>query len=81
MAIPRISDRVPQFTLQVFHAFCSKQNVSLSLYSAYHPQSNGLAERTNQEVSKALQLLCKDKPTEWASYLMWAEYALNVCVN
>lgn len=30
---------------------------------------------------KELRLLCKDKPTEWASHLLWAEYALNACRN
>uniref|UniRef100_A0A3B3Q687 Gypsy retrotransposon integrase-like protein 1 n=1 Tax=Paramormyrops kingsleyae TaxID=1676925 RepID=A0A3B3Q687_9TELE len=76
-----VSDRGPQFTSHVYKAFCAKLNVSLSPTSAYHPQSNGLAERTNQEVSKALHLLCKDKLSDWASHLVWAEYGINTRIN
>lgn len=69
-----VSNRGPQFSSQVFRAFCIKLKISLSL-TAYHPQSNSLAERTNQEVSKALQLLCE------TIHLLWAENALNNRVN
>lgn len=76
-----VSDRGPQFTSQVFKAFGAKLYVSLSLASAYHPQSNSLTERINQEVSKALCLLCKDKPTHWATHLVRAEYGIKARIN
>lgn len=76
-----MSDRGPQFTSRVFKSLCNKLNILLSLTSAYHAQSGGLAERTNQEVLKALRLLCEDKPTEWVVHLVWAEYALNTHTN
>uniref|UniRef100_A0A3B3QSA7 Integrase catalytic domain-containing protein n=1 Tax=Paramormyrops kingsleyae TaxID=1676925 RepID=A0A3B3QSA7_9TELE len=76
-----VSDRGPQFASRVFREFCRKLNITLSLTSAYHPQSNGLAERTNREVSKALRLLIRSDPTKWMPHLVWAEYSLNSRVS
>uniref|UniRef100_A0A3B3QD45 Gypsy retrotransposon integrase-like protein 1 n=1 Tax=Paramormyrops kingsleyae TaxID=1676925 RepID=A0A3B3QD45_9TELE len=76
-----VSDRGPQFASRVFKEFCTKLRISLSLTSAYCPQSNGLAERTNQEVSKALRLLCRNDPDSWSSHLIWVEYTMNSRVS
>uniref|UniRef100_A0A3B3SBH5 Gypsy retrotransposon integrase-like protein 1 n=1 Tax=Paramormyrops kingsleyae TaxID=1676925 RepID=A0A3B3SBH5_9TELE len=76
-----VSDRGPQFASRVFREFCQKLNITLSLTSSYHPQSNGLAERTNREVSKALRLLVRSNPAKWTSHLVWAEYSLNSRVS
>lgn len=65
-----VSDRGPQFTSQVFKAYSVKLNFSLSLPSSYHPQSNGIAKRTNQEPSNILRFICKNRPTEWAIHLL-----------
>lgn len=42
-----VSDGGPQFNSRVFKEVCHKLNIILNLLSAYHPQSNGLAEQTN----------------------------------
>lgn len=76
-----VSDRGPQFASQVFREFCGKLNILLSLTSAYHPQSNGLAERTNREVAKAVRLLVRSDPAKWAQVLVWVEYSINSRVN
>lgn len=47
-----VSDRGPQFTSQVWKAFCQKLNINISLISGYHPQSNGQVERFNQEIGR-----------------------------
>uniref|UniRef100_A0A3B3RHI9 Integrase catalytic domain-containing protein n=1 Tax=Paramormyrops kingsleyae TaxID=1676925 RepID=A0A3B3RHI9_9TELE len=76
-----VSDRGPQFASRVFKEFCSKLSITLSLSTAYHPQSNGLAERTNREVAKALRLLVRKDPTKWSQHLVWTEYSLNSRVS
>lgn len=42
-----ISDRGPQFTSQVWKAFCQALGRMVSLSSGYHPQSNSQTEEAN----------------------------------
>jgi len=50
---------------------------TVSLSSGYHPQSNGQAERMNQEMETVLRCLASQKPTTWSKQLIWVEYAHN----
>ncbi|KAI2643054.1 Transposon Tf2-9 polyprotein [Labeo rohita] len=49
-----VSDRGPQFTSRLWRSFFKLLGVNISLSSAYHPQSNGQAERMNQELIRFL---------------------------
>ncbi|KAL0149928.1 hypothetical protein M9458_054760, partial [Cirrhinus mrigala] len=71
-----VSDRGPQFTLRVWIAFFKCLNVNISLSSGYHPESNGQAERINQEIIRFLRSYCHHNQTDWSKFLFWAEYAL-----
>uniref|UniRef100_A0A3P9LGA0 Gypsy retrotransposon integrase-like protein 1 n=1 Tax=Oryzias latipes TaxID=8090 RepID=A0A3P9LGA0_ORYLA len=72
-----VSDRGPQFTSQVWKAFCSALGATVSLTSGYHPQANGQAERANQELEAALRCLAAQNQEDWSKYLVWVEYAHN----
>uniref|UniRef100_A0A8C8DEE2 Integrase catalytic domain-containing protein n=1 Tax=Oryzias sinensis TaxID=183150 RepID=A0A8C8DEE2_9TELE len=72
-----VSDRGPQFTSQVWKAFCSALGATVSLTSGYHPQSNGQAERANQELEAALRCLAAQNQQDWSQFLVWIEYAHN----
>ncbi len=72
-----VSDRGPQFTSRVWSAFFKHLNVSISLTSGYHSQSNGQTERLNQEVIRFLRSYCQQHQTDWSRYIFWAEYAQN----
>jgi hypothetical protein len=72
-----VSDRGPQFTSQVWLAFFKSLQINVSLTSGYHPQSNGQAERMNQEVIRFLRSYCHQHQEDWSRYLVWAEYAQN----
>ena len=72
-----VSDRGPQFISAVWKAFCSALNVTISLSSGFHPQTNGQAERANQAVETTLRCLASTNPTSWSTQLPWAEYAHN----
>ncbi|KAI5115521.1 hypothetical protein M0805_004682 [Coniferiporia weirii] len=50
-----ISDRGPQFASQVFQTLCARLSIKSKLSTAYHPQTDGQTERTNQEVEAYLQ--------------------------
>uniref|UniRef100_A0A8C8DLA6 Gypsy retrotransposon integrase-like protein 1 n=1 Tax=Oryzias sinensis TaxID=183150 RepID=A0A8C8DLA6_9TELE len=72
-----VSDRGPQFISQVWKAFCTALGATVSLTSGYHPQSNGQAERANQELEAALRCLAAQNQEDWSQYLVWIEYAHN----
>ena len=76
-----VSDRGPQFTSQVWRAFCGALGATSSLSSGFHPQSNGQSERANQEMEAALRCITHASPTSWNTQLPWVEYAHNTLVN
>ena len=45
-----ISDRGPQFSSQVFQEMNNQLGVTSSMSTAFHPQTDGQTERTNQEI-------------------------------
>ena len=72
-----VSDRGPQFTSRVWHEFCTAVGASVSLSSGYHPQTNGQAERANQNLGAALRCVAAHHPVSWSTHLPWIEYAHN----
>ncbi|KAK7887001.1 hypothetical protein WMY93_026622 [Mugilogobius chulae] len=76
-----VSDRGPQFTSQVWRAFCRAVGASASLSSGYHPQTNGQTERANQDLEAALRCVTAHHPASWSIYLPWIEYAHNSLVS
>ena len=53
-----VSDRGPQLISQVWKAFCRALGASVSPSSGFHPQTNGQAERSNQDLGTALRCGC-----------------------
>ncbi len=53
-----VSDRGPQLISRVWKAFFSLLNVTVSLSSGYHPQTNGQTERKIQEIGRFLRTFC-----------------------
>ncbi|KAJ8333610.1 hypothetical protein SKAU_G00416180 [Synaphobranchus kaupii] len=72
-----VSDRGPQFSSQVWRAFCVTLGASVSLSSGFHPQTNGQAERANQDLGSALRCVTARNPASWSRLLPWVEYAHN----
>lgn len=76
-----VSDRGPQFSSQVWKAFCQALGASASLSSGYHPQTNGQTERANQDLEAALRCVASRHPASWSTHLPWVEYAHNSLVS
>ncbi|KAK3516480.1 hypothetical protein QTP70_017817, partial [Hemibagrus guttatus] len=55
----------------------ARLGIRVSLSSGYHPQSNGQAERLNQEIGRFLRSYCSREQHRWSEFLPWAEYAQN----
>lgn len=72
-----VSDRGSQWNSKFFKALCSAAGVKLSLSTAYHPQTNGLTERTNEVVSAALRHYVSADMKDWHLQLPLVEFAMN----
>ena len=72
-----ISDRGPQFVSSFTRDLYSKSGIKLKATTAYHLQSNGEAERVNQEIGTYLRMYCAEKPDDWSLYLADAQFAHN----
>ncbi|KAK3524952.1 hypothetical protein QTP86_011741 [Hemibagrus guttatus] len=64
-----VSDRSPQFTSWVWGSLCACLAIGVSLSSGYHPQSNGQAERLNQEIGCFLRSYCSGEQHRWSEFL------------
>ena len=53
-----ISDCDTRFTSKVAREYCNEFNIQQNMSTAYHPRTNGQAERTNQETKIYLCMYC-----------------------
>ena len=72
-----VSDRGTQFVSRFWRAFCSRLGIQLSFSFAFHPQSIGQTEPTNQNLETYLRCFVAENQDEWSSFLSLAEFALN----
>ncbi len=70
-----VSDWGPQFVSPV--CVCRQLGATASLSSGYHPQTNGQAERANQDLERVLRCVASAEPSSWSSRLTMVEYAHN----
>jgi transposase InsO family protein len=74
-----VSDRGTQWNSAFFRAICEEAGVELALSTAYHPQTNGLVERSNEVVEAALRQYISADMHDWHELLPLVELALNSC--
>jgi len=72
-----ISDRGPQFTAQIFEELGRLLGIRLTKSTAYHPQTDGGAERVNQEVQAYLSIYCSNNVQRWTEFLHLLEFSYN----
>src|SRR5260221_75984 len=72
-----ISDRDPSITSQWFADICTLLEVTKNTSTAYHPQTDGQSERTNQTLEVFLRIYCNHCQDDWAKYLPLAQFAIN----
>ncbi|XP_039213407.1 uncharacterized protein LOC120314410 [Crotalus tigris] len=76
-----ISDRGVQFTAQFWRTFLTLIGSSQGLSSAYHPSTNGAAERANAMVERYLRSYVTFQQTDWADLLPFTEVAYNNTIH
>ena len=72
-----ISDRGPQFISKFWSTVFESAGSKVKLTSAFHPQSNGLTERTNQSLEQYLRCFINHEQNNWVDLLSYAEFAFN----
>jgi transposase InsO family protein len=75
-----ISDRDPHFTSHFTRELTKGLGISQNLSTVFHPQTNGLSERTNQWVKQYLCLITTNQ-NEWSKWLPMATTVHNNSKN
>lgn len=72
-----ISDRGPQFVATVWKSFCKRLDIQAKLSTAFHPETDGQTERSNQDLERHLRTYCNYMQDDWAKWVPMAEFADN----
>ena len=76
-----ISDRDPRFTSTFSRELCRTLGITQNISTAYHPQTDGQSERTNQQLEQYLRIFIDYHQQNWASLLPLTQYTLNAWPN
>jgi hypothetical protein len=76
-----ISDRGPQFASRVMKAVMKAMGIRSALSTAYHPQTDGATEITNQEIEQFLRAYCNRLQDNWADLLPYAAWTHNTRIH
>lgn len=72
-----VSDQGSQFTSHFWASLHDVLETHLDLSTAYHPQTNGQTERTNQILEDILRACALEFTVDWEKCLPYAEFAYN----
>ena len=76
-----ISDRGVQFAANLMKGLNQILGIETRLSTAFHPQTDGQTERTNQELEQYLRMFIDHRQEQWPEWLGTAEFAYNNKVN
>jgi hypothetical protein len=76
-----LSDRDPRFTAKFWRAFWGQLGTTLTMSTAYHPQTDGQTERANRTLEEMLRSRINFGQTDWDDHLATAELAINNAVQ
>jgi hypothetical protein len=76
-----VSDRGSIFISKFWSELTSLLKIDTHTSTAYHPQTDGLTERTNQTLETYLRAYCSYQQDDWVDYLPLAEFAFNNLEN
>src|SRR6266702_769 len=72
-----ISDRDPRFASKFTRGLCKATGTTQNISTAYHPQTDGQSERTNQWLEQYLRFWVNERQDNWHAYLPFAEFTHN----
>ena len=74
-----ILDCDTRFTSSWFQELCRTLGIDQNMSTAYHPQTDGQSERTNQMMEGLLRIFCNHQADNWAEWLAVVQYIINSC--
>ncbi|WVZ93376.1 hypothetical protein U9M48_039361 [Paspalum notatum var. saurae] len=72
-----VSDRETQFTSHFWKRLHESMDTKLNFSSAYHPQTDGQTERTNQILENILRAYTLQYETSWDKSLPYVKFSYN----
>ena len=72
-----LSDRGTSFTSSIIRELCEILGIQRLQTTHYHPQANGLVERSHQMIMHMIGKLGEDKKADWPSHLAEIVHAYN----
>ena len=72
-----LSDRGTSFTSSIIEELCKILGIQQLQTMPYHPQTNGLVERSHQMILHMIGKLGEDKKADWPSHLAEIAHAYN----
>jgi len=72
-----ILDRDVQLTSHFTKELCKQLGIQQNISTAYHPQTDGQSEKTNQHVETALRIFSNYQQNNWARWLPIVQYLIN----
>jgi len=70
-------DRGVQFAVGIMKELNNLLGIQTKLSTAYHPQTDGQTERTNQELEQYLRVFIDHRQEQWPDWLGTVEFAYN----
>jgi len=72
-----VSDREPQFAVELTKELNKMLGIETKLSTAFHPQMDGQTEWMNQELKQYFQFFVDYRQKDWPEWLASAEFAVN----
>ena len=72
-----VTDRDKRFSAKFMRDLCKTLQISQSMSTAYHPQSDGQTERMNRVLEDMLRQYVNPTQDDWDQHLDMAEFAVN----
>ncbi len=72
-----ISDQDPKFASRFIRGLCKGTGTTQNISTAYHPQTDGQSECTNQWLEQYLRFWVNERQDNWHAYLPLAEFTHN----
>ena len=75
------SDNGAEFVNKIIDAFTILHEIEPRLSAAYNPRTNGLVERRNKDISKALKKFIEGAYGGWDDWLSMVQISLNQALS